>query len=218
MANKQFPSVEEADEHGIVAIGGDFEPETLIEAYRQGIFPWTVGGYPYVWFAPPMRAVLFFEDFHISQSLKKIRRKEPFTFRIDTNFDGVITGCARAKNRKHRGTWLTPEYMNGYRALYERGYCHCIEAYEGEKLVGGIYGVSVGKLFSAESMFYTKPNASKLALCFLVDYLQERGVQWIDCQVLNEFTRDLGAVEIKRERFTAMVAEYAATDMQLFAK
>lgn len=217
MSAKQFPPVEEADEHGIVAIGGDFEPATLIEAYRAGIFPWTVGGYPYVWFAPPVRAVLFFEDFHISQSLKKLRKKEPFTFKIDSNFDGVIEGCSRAKNRKHKGTWLTPEYINGYRALYDLGYCHCIEAYMGNNLVGGIYGVAIGKLFSAESMYYDEPNASKLALCFLVDYLKERGVEWIDCQVLNPFTQALGAVEIQRPLFTRMVAEAVESEIRLFS-
>lgn len=203
MSDFEFPPVDQADQFGVLGIGADFQPETLLLAYRSGVFPWSVRGYPYVWFAPPLRAVLMFNELHISQSLKRTKKKQPFQFKINSNFKGVIEGCARSINRK--GTWLTKEFISAYTLLHQLGHCHSIEAYQDSELVGGVYGISIGKLFSAESMFYIKPNASKLALCYLIDYLILQGVTWLDCEVLNPFTQSFGAKEIERADFMELL-------------
>ena len=177
-------------------------------AYREGIFPWPLDSNCLTWFAPWNRAVLFLEDFHPSRSLQKFRHNSGFTFAVDLNFEGVISSCAELVNRpQQKGTWITTELAKGYLKLHQAGYCHSIETYEGTQLVGGLYGVSIGGMFSAESMFYRRPNASKLALWYLIEYLQQHGANWIDCQVLNPFSRKLGAVEIARDYFMILLKQ-----------
>lgn len=197
-----FPPVEEADSDGLLGIGGDLSPENLLAAYTQGIFPWPWTDEYVAWFSPPKRCVLLFDDLHISQSLKKVLRRNPFEIRFNTAFKQVITACAESLNRgKQNGTWITPSMIKGYTALHKAGYAHCVEAYKEKKLVGGIYGVQIGKYFSGESMFYTEPNASKVALVKLLEKLKNEGSTWMDCQVITPHTKAFGAKEISRNQF-----------------
>ncbi len=206
MVVEAFPPVDLADEYGLLCVGGDLEVETLCLAYQSGIFPWPIAGIDQLtWFAPPVRAVLFLKELHISRSLKKYLSASSFTYRIDHDFPGVIAGCAQAKNRKDRGTWISKEIQDAYSALYRAGYAHSVECYEGGELVGGLYGVSIGGFFAGESMFYRKPNASKAAFIYLVDYLSSRGIDWIDCQVMTPHFKSLGAREILRADYMVLL-------------
>jgi len=202
MAISEFPPVEEADARGLLAIGGDLEVESLLLAYSQGIFLWPFDPEVLAWFAPRRRAVLFFKDLHLSRSLLRERKNTPWSFAIDRNFRAVMTECARSKNRRGGlATWILPKMIEAYTKLHHAGHAHSFECYAGDELIGGIYGVSIGQMFAAESMFYLRPNASKLALCFMVDTLKTWGLSWIDLQVLNPFTESLGAVTVPRAQF-----------------
>lgn len=202
----EFPPHESADDDGFLAVGGDLEIDSLLLAYRSGIFPWPFDERTLAWFSPPERAVLFFSEFHISHSLKKARRKSACRFTINEAFDQVILHCAELKNRKRqRGTWITPSMISAYKEMHRQGYAHSFECWDGPELVGGIYGVSIGSAFAGESMFYRQDNASKLALWFLVEELGKRGIEWMDCQVLNPLTESVGAREIPRGEFLKLL-------------
>jgi leucyl/phenylalanyl-tRNA---protein transferase len=204
----EFPPVEQADEHGLLAIGGDLEISSLVLAYRNGIFLWPFHPAVLAWFAPPERAVLFFDRLHFSKSLLRERKRTKWHLAIDADFRSVISNCAAAKNRRYgKGTWITPEMIDAYTSLQQAGYAHSFECYEGTTLIGGVYGVSIGAMFAAESMFYRKPNASKLALAFMVETLSQKGLTWIDVQVMNPFTQKLGAVNIPRDKYQEMLQE-----------
>ncbi len=198
-----FPEVTEADASGLLAVGGDLEPETLLEAYCQGIFPWPHEGVPYLlWFAPPQRAVLDFADLHVPRRLTRLRRAADLTFTIDRAFDDVIAACRRADRPGQSGTWILPEMEAAYCRLHRLGIAHSVEAWNpAGQLAGGLYGVDAGGLFSGESMFHREPNASKLALLFLVDHLQGQGVDFLDIQQLTPHLAALGAREIPRATF-----------------
>ena len=200
-----FPPVEEADEDGFLAWGGDLEPDTLRLAYRSGIFPWPMENLPFLWFAPPERAILRVADFHISRSLQKLLRQEPWDVRIDTNFQSVIQACAGAPRPGQEGTWITRDIQRAYCRLHESGEAHSIEVYLENQLVGGLYGVNWGGYFAGESMFHHVSGASKVALVFLVEHLQKQGVTWLDCEVLNPLFEAFGAVEIPRDEFMMML-------------
>lgn len=202
-----FPPLENADEHGLLAVGGDLEVESLLLAYRSGIFPWPVHSEILAWFAPPQRAVIFTDRLKLSSSLRREIKRTPFKITLNTAFEQVISSCAKAKNRKgQRGTWITQEMIDGYCKLHDAGYAYSIEAWSSiDELAGGLYGVSIGRMFAAESMFYLAPNASKLCLAFLVDRLSGSGVSWLDVQVINPFTEALGAVEIARAEFAELL-------------
>ena len=207
MTVEAFPPVELADEDGILCIGGDLEVESLLLAYSSGIFPWPISkDTPLVWFSPPKRALLFLDRVKISRSLRRERAKDGYSFKIDSAFEQVMRCCAVSKNRKlGHSTWITAEMRKGYIALHRAGWCHSVECfYEGE-LAGGLYGVSIGGMFAGESMFYLKPNASKLALWHLIEYLRERNVGWIDCQQLTPLLRGFGAEEVERPEFIALL-------------
>lgn len=208
MAIGAFPPVEEADEDGVLCVGGDLEVESLVLAYSQGIFPWPISQrFPLVWFAPPRRALLFLDELRVSRSLRRAQKDSPFQFSLDERFDDVITECAQSKNRKQSGaTWITPDMVRAYRSLHRAGYCHSVEAIHDGLLVGGLYGVSLGGMFAGESMFYREPNASKLALLFLLEHLRARGAKWIDCQQLTPLFGSLGAREVPREEFRELLA------------
>ncbi len=208
MAIASFPPIEEADRDGLLAIGGDLEVSSLILAYSQGIFPWPLDEQTLAWFAPRKRAVLFLSDLHISKSLAREMRKTPFSYSVDKAFREVISGCAQAENRKgQHGTWITEEMISAYEQLFYSGYAHSIEVWNDDTLAGGVYGVSLGGLFAAESMYYTEPNASKLALIQLTHQLKAAGVTWMDVQVLNPFTEKLGARNIARGDYMKLLAE-----------
>ena len=200
-----FPPVEEADEDGFLAWGGNLEPETLRLAYRSGIFPWPMENLPFLWFAPPERAILRVSDFHISRSLQKLLRQKPWDVRIDTNFQAVIEACACASRPGQDGTWITRDVQRAYCRLHQSGEAHSIEVYLENQLVGGLYGVNWGGYFAGESMFHHVSGASKIALVFLVAHLQKQGVTWLDCEVLNPLFESFGAVEISRDEFMQML-------------
>ena len=204
MSDLIFPPVSIADEHGLLGIGGEATVNNLVAAYSEGIFPWPWSDEYIAWFSPPLRAVLEFSSLHVSRSLKKAAGKNRYEMRKDYDFHAVITACGEATNRKgQKGTWITEDIYSGYEALHEQGLAHSFEAYEDNQLVGGLYGVKLGRYFSGESMFYIRDNASKLALLFAVESLRKEGVTWMDCQVLTDTTQQFGAIEIPRAQFIA---------------
>lgn len=212
----QFPDPRTADEDGIVAVGGEPRPPFLREAYARGIFPWPVDGYPLLWFCPAERGVLFFDALHVPRSVARERRRTRLRFTVDQAFDRVIEACARMERPGEDGTWITPAMVRGYREMHALGHAHSVEAWEGDDLVGGIYGVDAGGAFGAESMFRLRPNASKLALLHLVDHLRERGAEWLDVQVMSPHLEALGARAVPRDEFLEMLAAARRRRLELF--
>jgi leucyl/phenylalanyl-tRNA---protein transferase len=213
-----FPDPRLASPEGVVAFGGTLSTENLLRAYRRGIFPWPVEGLPLPWFCPPERAILEFKDLHISRSLRHARNRSQFHFSINQAFPSVIRACAEAARPGEVGTWITPQIVRAYCELNQLGYAHSVEAWEGETLVGGIYGVEVDGAFGGESMFYLRPNASKLALLFLIERLQASGLDWMDVQMMTPHMAALGAKLIVREEFLAKLEQTRALGLKLFAK
>src|SRR5947199_3571681 len=185
MALFNFPDPRNATPEGVVAFGGSPEPDLLVEAYSNGIFPWPVEGYPLLWFSPPERGILEFDRLHVPRSLARERRRTRLRFTIDRAFERVIASCASVERAHEAGTWITPEMIRGYTELHRRGRAHSVEAWDGENLVGGLYGVDAGGAFAGESMFRLQSNASKLALLFLIEHLKARGLDWLDTQMLT---------------------------------
>jgi len=212
-----FPDPRTASREGIVGAGGDLHPQSLLLAYRQGIFPWPVEGQPLLWFCPAKRAILRFSDLHIPRSLQRARRQHGFHFTIDEAFPAVIRACAAAPRPQQDGTWITPGIVQAYTRLYELRIAHSVEAWQGDRLVGGVYGVDIDGAFAAESMFYLAPNASKLALLNLIDHLKSRGLEWIDIQVMTPHLERLGAKMISRDAFLERLAETRGRGLRLFA-
>jgi leucyl/phenylalanyl-tRNA--protein transferase len=194
----------------IIAIGEDLSVETLREAYRHGIFPWPHDKLPLPWFSPRRRAVIFFDELHIGRTLRRSMRRAQFTFTIDKAFDSVIRACASTPRAEGEGTWIGPEIIRAYSRLHLEGDAHSVEAWEGNALVGGLYGIDAGGLFTGESMFHHRPDASKLALLHLIEHLRERGANWLDCQIMTPHMRALGAREIPRAQFLDLLAETQA--------
>ncbi|HMU33510.1 MAG TPA: leucyl/phenylalanyl-tRNA--protein transferase [Pyrinomonadaceae bacterium] len=186
----------------VVAYGTPLTLENVREAYSKGIFPWSTPGLPLPWHSPDPRAVLFFDELKIPRSLAKARRQSGFTFTIDRDFRGVIEACAASYRPGQPGTWITREFVDVFTEAHEAGFVHSVEAWNvSGELVGGLYGVDSGGVFSGESMFHREPNASKLALLFLIDHLRSRGSTWLDIQVMTPHLKALGAKEIGRNRF-----------------
>lgn len=217
----KFPDPETADRFGLVAIGGDLDPETLLLAYSSGIFPWPVDeDEELTWFSPAERAVLFLDRVKIPRSLAKERRRGLFCFGINSNFEAVIDGCRESFRPYQFGTWITSEMREAYLRFNQLGFAHSIECYlrdepEAEP-VGGLYGVAIGAMFAGESMFFKAPNASKLSLWFLIERLRAAGVPWIDCQQMTPLLASFGAVTIKRREFVSLVREQAEKKVCLF--
>jgi leucyl/phenylalanyl-tRNA--protein transferase len=200
----------------IIGFGGDLTLENLKNAYRRGIFPWHIEEFPLPWFCPNKRAVLEFSELHIPKSLQKEWRKTKYTFTIDKDFRVVIRNCARAR-RGDGGTWITEEFVEAYTELHESGAAHSVEVWdESGELVGGLYGVDAGGVFCGESMFHLRPNASKLALLFLIEHLQKRGATWLDVQVMTPHFAVLGAKEIRRAEFLDKLEETQKVGLKLF--
>ena len=193
-----FPNPRTADREGLVAIGGDLSAPRLRLAYRCGIFPWTVN--PITWWSPDPRAIFEFEQFHVPRSLAKFLRKRPFEITRDRAFRQVMQGCATPAPGRTE-SWVTPEFIQAYTRLHERGHAHSVECWRAGELVGGIYGVNFGGFFAGESMFHHATNASKVGLCHLVGHLRTRGFALFDVQMITPATRQLGAVEIPREEY-----------------
>ena len=193
-----FPDPRLADSEGLVAIGGDLSASRLRLAYRSGVFPWTVN--PITWWSPNPRAIFDLERFHVPHSLAKFIRKQPFEISRDRAFRQVMQACATRSPGRGQ-PWITPEFIEAYTRMHEQGDAHSVECWRGGELVGGIYGVSLGGLFAGESMFHRATNASKVALCHLVEHLRARGFALFDIQMVTPATRQLGAVEILREEY-----------------
>lgn len=198
-----FPHPSLAEDDGFLAIGGDLSPERLILAYCNGIFPWFSEEEPILWWSPDPRFVLYPEDIRISNSMKKLLKKNLYRISFDTCFRDVISNCANT--RKESGTWITNDMIEAYCKLHELGFAHSVEAWHESKLVGGLYGISIGKCFFGESMFSIMDNASKAAFITLCKKLEERGFAMIDCQVYSKHLESLGAVNISREKFLELI-------------
>ncbi len=194
-----FPHPEQSILDGLIAIGGDLRPERLLAAYKQGIFPWYETGQPILWWSPDTRSILIPESFKVSRSLRK-KLKLPFSYTLDTAFSEVIAACASTGKRTNR-TWITSEMRQAYYQLHWMGYAHSIEVWYEEKLVGGLYGVSLGRAFFGESMFHRKPDASKLSLFYLCDVLSRWKFDFIDCQLPTSHLGSLGAIKVARKEF-----------------
>lgn len=205
---------------GVVCVSEtDFlNPENLLHAYRQGIFPWMVEEYPYVpWFCPPRRAILEFSELHIPRSLRKSREKSDFAFTIDRAFPEVIYACAVTKRKGQLGTWITQGVFDSYKELHRQGHAHSVEVWDaGQNLVGGLYGVDAGGVFCGESMFHREPNASKFALLYLIEEIEKRGATWIDIQVMTPHFEILGAKEIKRGEFLDKLERTLEKGLKIF--
>jgi leucyl/phenylalanyl-tRNA--protein transferase len=189
----------------VVAVGGNLSPGMLLSAYEQGIFPWYNPEDPILWQSPDPRFVIFPENLHVSASMKKILRRGDFELSFDRDFPGVITGCAHASRPGQDGTWISSDIISGYTELHRLGYIRSAESRKDGRLVGGCYGVDLGKVFCGESMFAAVSNASKAAFLSLAVHLFERGVAFIDCQVPTEHLRSLGGVGISRRNFLQLL-------------
>ena len=196
-----FPPPDYADPSGLLAVGGDLSKERLLEAYRLGIFPWYSDDQPILWWSPDPRLVLDLKDFGISRSLRKTLKKGVFQVTFDHAFEQVIQACAVVPREAQNGTWITEEMQEAYINLHGLGYAHSVESWFGEKLAGGLYGVSLGKAFFGESMFHLKTDASKVALATLVEKLKSWDFHFIDSQMTTEHMVRLGAKELPRRIF-----------------
>jgi leucyl/phenylalanyl-tRNA---protein transferase len=196
-----FPPPDYADPSGLLAVGGDLSKERLLEAYRLGIFPWYSDDQPLLWWSPDPRLVLDLKDFTISRSLRKTLKKAIFQITFDHAFEQVIQACAVVPRTAQNGTWITEEMQEAYINLHGLGYAHSVESWFGGELVGGLYGVSLGKAFFGESMFHLKTDASKVALATLVEKLKSWDFHFIDSQMTTEHMIRLGAKELPRRIF-----------------
>jgi len=245
----RFPDPEDADPSGIVAIGGDLHPTTLLKAYRAGIFPWPMPGLPLTWFSPDPRALLFFDELHVGRRLARTRRRSRLRFTLDAAFDEVIRHCAEVPRPEQPGTrpeparatlepeeapednegepfngetvaeprtWITPEVTRAYGEFHRLGHAHSCEAWDGDRLVGGLYGVDADGAFAGESMFYLEPDASKLALLHVIDHLRARGLEWMDIQVMTPHMKAMGAREVPRREYLKLLAETRARGITAF--
>lgn len=199
-----FPPVHLSEPDGLLAIGGDLSPERLLLAYRHGIFPWYEGEH-ILWWCPDPRFVLFPEELRESKSMKQLHKRNAFDFRVDTSFREVITNCKSIARRGQESTWITDEVRNAYTRMHELGYAHSAEAWMDGELVGGLYGMRMGKVFFGESMFSKVSNASKYAFIQYVQQLQSEGVELIDCQVYTGHLESLGARMIARDDFATLL-------------
>jgi leucyl/phenylalanyl-tRNA--protein transferase len=202
-----FPSPERASPEGVVAIGAEPSPERLLLAYSRGIFPWPHADLPLLWFSPDPRFVLEPRRAHLASSLRKRMRRSPYEIRADTAFDAVMLGCRDVPRPGQDGTWITPAMIAGYGALHRLGYAHSVEAWRDGELVGGLYGVSIGRMFTGESMFAREPDASKIAFATLLANLDAWGFAFVDCEVHTEHLARFGAEEWPRRRFLGALAE-----------
>ncbi|MBM3993773.1 MAG: leucyl/phenylalanyl-tRNA--protein transferase [Planctomycetes bacterium] len=193
---------ENANEHGLVAIGGDLRPSTVLHAYRNGIFPWYSEGEPILWWSPDPRAIFELDRFYISRRLERTIRSEKFRVTVNRAFADVMLGCADREQ-----TWITADMIDAYVRLHRLGFAHSVEAWHESELVGGVYGVAIGGLFAGESMFHRATDASKVCLAYLMEYLKLRGYVLFDTQVITEHTASLGATNIPRAEYLLRLKE-----------
>ena len=197
----EFPHPNYADEDGILAIGGDLSTNRLLLAYQNGIFPWFNKGEPIIWYSPNPRMVLYPSRVKISKSMRKVIRDNKYNVTVNKNFEGVINNCKKIFRPDQGDTWITNEMRDAYIELHNIGIAHSVEVWDGEELVGGLYGVNIGKVFCGESMFSKQSNTSKLAFIFLAQELEKQDYCMIDCQLYNSHLASLGAEEISKDHF-----------------
>jgi leucyl/phenylalanyl-tRNA--protein transferase len=201
-----FPSPEQASAEGIVAVGGDLQPERVMLAYRKGIFPWFESDDFLLWWSPDPRMVLFPDQLKISKSMRTVLRKKQFEVTFNKAFDQVVEACAKVKRFGQNGTWITPGLMEVYSTLHTQGHAHSVEVWEEGSLVGGLYGIDLDTVFCGESMFSKSSNASKVALIFLVKELKKNKYELIDCQVPTQHLASMGAEPISRTEFLTFLS------------
>ena len=201
---------------GIVALGGPLTTTNLLRAYCNGIFPWPINEHILPWCCPEERGILDFKDLHISRSLARAQRRTTLHFTIDQAFLEVITSCATVERKWESGTWITKQMVRAYYEFHRAGHAHSVEAWEGSELVGGVYGVDGCGSFSGESMFTLRPNASKLALLFLIDHLRSRELDWIDIQMVTPHMETMGAKAVSRAEFLQRLAVTQKRRLVLF--
>ena len=210
-----FPALEGAlrKPNGLLCAGGDLSAERLLAAYRHGIFPWFSAGDPILWWSPDPRMVLFPEEFRIARSLRRTLRSRRFEVRLDSAFAEVIRACAETPRAGQPGTWITREMQEAYCRLFERGFAHSVETWEDGRLVGGLYGIAIGRMYYGESMFSRVSNASKVAAAHLARFLTAKGFGMIDCQMHTAHLASLGAREIPRAEFLRRLRVLTAADV-----
>jgi leucyl/phenylalanyl-tRNA--protein transferase len=202
-----FPPAELAEKDGLLAIGGDLSPERLLLAYSNGIFPWFSENDPILWWAPSPRLVIFPDEFKVPKRLARIIRQKKYVVTLDQAFRQVITGCATIAERGIKGTWITRDMIAAYSDLHDMGFAHSVECWQDDKLVGGLYGVSLGGFFFGESMFSRQPNCSKIGLVFLLKKLLQWDFDLIDCQMKTLHLLQFGAREIPGPEFQKLLAK-----------
>ena len=204
---KLFPDPLEADINGILAIGDGFEPEILIEAYSFGIFPWPHDDMPLLWFYPRRRGVVLFENFKVNKTFKKFLNKTNFKVTFNKDFSSVIDNCSKAPRKEGEGTWITPNMINVYKELHNQKYAQSVEVWDKDELVGGLYGVYIGGVFSGESMFHKRDNASKFALYSLINELCRHGDKWLDTQMVTPVVKSFGGEYINYKKYYKMIQD-----------
>jgi leucyl/phenylalanyl-tRNA---protein transferase len=200
-----FPHPVLREPDGLMAVGGDLSPQRLLLAYRWGIFPWYHGDQPILWWWLAPRLMVKPQDVHVSHSVRNYINQKKYTVTIDQNFEAVMRRCGSVKRVGQEDTWIMPEMIEAYTALHHLGYAHSVEVWEDEQLVGGLYGIALGKIFFGESMFAEKPNASKVGFVTLARHLHENGFLWIDCQQDTPHMRTLGADLVDEDDFLAIL-------------
>lgn len=201
MAIVGFPPLSHASPEGLLAVGGDLEPESLILAYGSGIFPWPMEGLGLTWFSPAPRTIMRAENFRLSRSFKKHMKHTQYAVSVDACFSEVMQACADQSRPDQDGTWITEEMLSAYALFHQLGYAHSVEIWQDQQLTGGIYGIYINGVFSAESMFYKKSNASRLAIFHLLEYLSFHEIHWIDIQVMTPHMERWGASTMQRDLF-----------------
>ncbi len=208
-SRQEFPPLTKAmtDPDGLLAAGGCLSTKRLLKAYRSGIFPWYSPGEPILWWSPNPRLILFPEQLKVSRSLRKTLRQNTLTFTVDSAFDQVIAACAKPRSYSE-GTWISDDMQQAYCRLHQLGYAHSAEAWLNGELVGGLYGIALGKVFFGESMFHTYTDASKVVFVSLIEQLKLWGYQLIDCQVHSQHLESLGAINCERSEFIGLLNRY----------
>ncbi len=201
MTPKYFPPPEFASSEGLLEMTKDINSDILFDAYSNGIFPWPQENLPVLWFSPSERGVLDFSELHLSQSLKKTLRQNRFEVRFDSAFEQVIRLCQGSARPGQSGTWITDQLIEAYLDFHQKGFAHSVECYLDQELVGGVYGVYVKNVFCGESMFYLEPNASKVALVHLIEYLRSHHMKWMDIQMVTPLLESMGGKYISRKEF-----------------
>lgn len=207
-----FPHPDLAEPNGLLAVGGDLSVPRLINAYKQGIFPWFAENDPILWWFTSPRMVLMPEEFKPSKRLLRYYRNTTFGMTINRTFEDVIRACAGTRRESEEGTWITETMVDAYIQLHHHGYAHSVECWADDRLVGGLYGIALGRVFFGESMFSTVSNSSKFALIHLVDFLKSKGYRLIDCQMTTEHLITLGARELSGKYFQHLLKEYIVSD------